>query len=312
MTDQANEDVPDVARWRREVDPLLPASPSSPRQPGCGADLGAGATCRHVTGDPGTLDLTWGAARRFHLVTAVAGPDIGTRLDALLTRWRDHLATEPDTDDPDTAAVVNWPSRDVAGVPALLRHGLVPATVIAARPAGRRAAAGPGDVGPPGLTVRRAEPADLTELVRLGMHTIRYDAHFGMVTERPGTADALRRETAAQLAEPEPWAWIAERGGAAVGMLTAERPEAATWIASVVAASPAAYLGLAGVEPGKRGGGVGAALAARMHQDADAAGVAVTLLHHAQVNPLSGPFWSTQGYRPLWTAWQARPASSLR
>ena len=38
--------------------------------------------------------------------------------------------------------------------------------------------------------------------------------------------------------------------------------------------------------------------------------MAVTLLHYEQVNPLSGPFWHQQGYRPLWTTWEARPASS--
>ena len=44
----------------------------------------------------------------------------------------------------------------------------------------------------------------------------------------------------------------------------------------------------------------------------DAAGVAVTLLHHSQVNPLSAPFWYRMGYRPLWTSWEARPATALR
>ena len=49
-----------------------------------------------------------------------------------------------------------------------------------------------------------------------------------------------------------------------------------------------------------------------LHQAADESGVAVTLLHYEQVNPLSGPFWHQQGYRPLWTSWEARPASTLR
>ena len=44
----------------------------------------------------------------------------------------------------------------------------------------------------------------------------------------------------------------------------------------------------------------------------DAQGVAVTLLHYAQVNPVSVPFWSRMGYRPLWTAWDIRPAAALR
>ncbi len=30
------------------------------------------------------------------------------------------------------------------------------------------------------------------------------------------------------------------------------------------------------------------------------------------VNPLAVPFWGRQGYRPLWTTWEARPARMLR
>ena len=37
-----------------------------------------------------------------------------------------------------------------------------------------------------------------------------------------------------------------------------------------------------------------------------------TLPHYAQLNPLSAPFWSRMGYRPLWTGWEVRPAGSLR
>ena len=44
----------------------------------------------------------------------------------------------------------------------------------------------------------------------------------------------------------------------------------------------------------------------------DASGVDTTLLHFAQLNPLSAPFWSRMGYRPLWTGWEVRPAASLR
>jgi GNAT superfamily N-acetyltransferase len=72
-----------------------------------------------------------------------------------------------------------------------------------------------------------------------------------------------------------------------------------------------AYVELMVVLPGQRGRGVGAALAAEFHRAADEAGIAVTLLHHEQLNPLSGPFWSQQGYRPLWTSWEARPARVL-
>jgi len=76
--------------------------------------------------------------------------------------------------------------------------------------------------------------------------------------------------------------------------------------------SPAAYLQTMFVDHAERGTGIGAALARSLHAQLDAAGVAVTLLHHSQVNPLSGPFWYRMGYRPLWTSWEARPASALR
>jgi GNAT superfamily N-acetyltransferase len=66
------------------------------------------------------------------------------------------------------------------------------------------------------------------------------------------------------------------------------------------------------VLPGRRGAGVGAALVARAHAEMAAAGVALALLHYEQANPLSTPFWARQGYRPLWTSWEARPASAIR
>jgi GNAT superfamily N-acetyltransferase len=76
--------------------------------------------------------------------------------------------------------------------------------------------------------------------------------------------------------------------------------------------SPAAYLQTMFIQPEDRGTGVGFALVRALHARLDAAGVGVTLLHHSQVNPLSGPFWNRMGYRPLWTSWEARPARALR
>jgi|GEM_PF-461775 GNAT superfamily N-acetyltransferase len=349
-----------AARRRQAIDPLLP-EPGDQRS-GCGARLivaGAGrepaatGTCEHHQGSAESLDLTWGAARRFQLTVRLAGPDAVTALDQLLSLWRDHLDGVPGADGEDAAAIVTWPSRDIDGAATLLRHGLAPLAVIAARATGRhpagpadaapggaeaaagagqaagradRAAAGAGQDSPdagtgtgtgtgtaqPDLRIRRAGPADIDAVVRLGLEVIRFDAHFGSVTERPGTADALRREAAGLLAVPGTWIWLAERDDAAIGMLCAERPESAAWIAPMVRGAPVAYLLLMGVTPGHRGSGVGAAMVARLHREIEAAGVAVTLLHYAQINPLSAPFWSQQGYRPLWTAYEARPARIFR
>lgn len=66
------------------------------------------------------------------------------------------------------------------------------------------------------------------------------------------------------------------------------------------------------VRPDERGGGIGAALVRHVHGELDARGIDLTLLHYAQVNPLSAPFWHRMGYRPLWSTWEARAAAALR
>jgi GNAT superfamily N-acetyltransferase len=329
MSATAEESSQNVAalvarRWQR-FDSLLPAPAAMPAT-GFGhvlvADAGgeqvALGRCNHRAPGPESLDLTWGAARRFELAVQIGGLDVATSLDLLLSRWREHLDSEPDTDEWDSAAVVTWPSRDIAGVKTLLARGFAPLAVIAARPTrygSFSAAARPSDETvqtPSDVCIRRARPADVDELVRLGLEVIRFDAEVSAVIERPGTAAALRRELAELAAGPESWVWVAERGGSAIGMLAAERPETARWIAPMVSAAPVAYLLLMGVTAPQRGAGVGAAMLARLHNEIEACGVAVTLLHYAQVNPLSAPFWSQQGYRPLWTVWEAGPARAFR
>jgi GNAT superfamily N-acetyltransferase len=114
------------------------------------------------------------------------------------------------------------------------------------------------------------------------------------------------------LEDREPWAWLAERDGDPVGLLVAERPEVAGWIAPRTCRSPVAYVLALFVAPAERGAGVGSALTGHLHRVAAAAGVSVILLQYEQVNPLAAPFWGQQGYRPLWTTWEARPARMLR
>jgi len=309
-----------AGRWRR-IDPLLPDP--APAHAGCGASLivpaapgraAAAGWCRHREVAPGDeAGLAWGAAAQFWLAAHVAGdpgePGTGAALDELLAAWRGHLASEPAAADQDSQAAVRWPSRDIGGVRALLRHGLQPLTVIAARIAARALADVPA---PADLTIRPAGPGDVAAVTDLAVEVIRFDQHFGSVRLCPHAEEAEWRAARENLARPQPWTWLAERDGQAVGLVVAEPPDRAGWIASATSASPAAYLATMSVRPGHRGSGVGSALVALLHRELDAAGVAVTLLHHGMLNPLSAPFWNRMGYRPLWTNWEIRPARALR
>jgi GNAT superfamily N-acetyltransferase len=306
-------------RWQA-VDPLLPDPATLPN--GCGAPLvvngengrtaGLGV-CVHHHVPAGSLNQTWGAAERFVLVPRLAGHDVAVPAGLLLSHWRDHLAGVAASRGADTSVSVVWPSHDITGVSALLRHGLQPLTVIAARvlppalpphPAAPRVAYG--------VTIRAAGPADEEQVFDLELRLIRFDMNFGGPVWRSDTQSRVREEVRSSLSRGLNWTWLAERGGRAVGLLVAQPPQAAGWIAGMTVRSPAAYLQTMFVDQRERGTGIGSSLVRHLHARLDETGVAVTLLHHSQVNPLSGPFWNRMGYRPLWTSWEARPAGALR
>ena len=309
-----------VARRWQAIDPLLPDPSALPT--GCGAPLvvngdngrlaGLGV-CVHHHIPPDSLNQTWGAADRFTLVPRLAGHDVSAPADVLLAQWRDHLAGVGAARGLDSSATVVWPSQDITGVQALLRHGLQPLTVIAARlrpqvPNGPRFE----PRGAYGVTIRSAGPADEEQVLDLELRLIRYDMHFGGPVWRPATPRLVRDEIRASLARRATWTWLAERAGRAVGLLVAQPPQETGWIAGMTSASPAAYLQTMFVDYAERGTGIGSALVRHLHAQLDAAAVGVTLLHHSQVNPLSAPFWYRMGYRPLWTSWEARPVGALR
>lgn len=309
-------------RWHG-LDRLLPERADLPE--GCTAPLVASGpngrpaglgVCRHEHVQAGTLGQTWGTAARFSLVPRLREPDTSAALDDLLGQWRDHLAGLPEAAVQDSAAVVSWPARDVSGVNALLRHGMQALTVIAVRPAGRvpagRAPADSVTTRPASLVIREAGPGDLDAVTGFEMGVIRYDAQFGAAIIRPATEALVRAETRAALAARPAWAWLAERDGRPVGLVHVQPPEQSGWIAGLTRPGVTVYLQTMFVRPGERGGGVGEALVRHAHGVLDARGVQTTMLHYAQVNPLSAPFWSRMGYRPLWTGWEVRPAASLR
>jgi GNAT superfamily N-acetyltransferase len=313
-------------RWHG-LDRLLPEPGDLPE--GCMAPLvAAGANarpaglgvCHHQQIPADTLNQTWGSAGRFSLTLRLRGPDTSAALDELLGQWRDHLAGLPEAAAADTAAMVTWPARDVSGVNALLRRGMQALTVIAVRtaePAETVVSAGPADVPDgnavsAGLVIREAGPPDLDTVTEFEMGVIRFDAQFGAAIIRPATEALVRAETQAALTARPAWAWLAERDGRPVGLVHVQSPEHSGWIAGMTRPGVTAYLQTMFVRPGERGGGVGAALVRHAQGVLGARGVQTTLLHYAQMNPLSAPFWNRMGYRPLWTGWEVRPAASLR
>jgi GNAT superfamily N-acetyltransferase len=306
-----------VSRRWQALDRLLPDPAALPA--GCGAPLAVNGDngrlaglgiCVHQHIPAESLNQTWGAADRFTLVPRLAGQDVAAPADALLSQWRDHLAGIGAARGPDTSASVVWPSQDITGIRALLRHGLQPVTVIAARV--RPSGPPPAPRGAYGVTIRAAGPADEEQVTDLELRLIRYDMHFGGPVWRAATARLVRAEIRASLARPATWTWLAERAGRAVGLIVAQPPQDAGRITGMTSLAPAAYLQTMFVDQQERGTGIGAALVRHVHAMLDSAGIAVTLLHHSQVNPLSAPFWYRMGYRPLWTSWEARPASALR
>jgi GNAT superfamily N-acetyltransferase len=299
-----------TTRWR-SLDPLLPPAWTAELADtvlSAGASTGFARRVRLAPDDP---SLLWGAADRHQLRALAVGPDLAAGLDGVLTAWRRWIAGQPDAPAADSAASIHWPSRDTRAVPALHRHGLSPFTVVAARRAGTRPACSPPS--PRAVrTVRRAAPGDLDAMAGLDLSLLRYEADLGTAYLRDRAGEWIRDATAQVLAGTRPWAWVAEEGGSVLGLVAVAPPQASGWMEPFTRTRPVAYLSTLFVDPAARGAGLGGALVEAAHRDLDAAGVAVTLLHYAQASPVSGPFWHRQGYRPLWTTWQARPAAALR
>ena len=313
VVDDLNEAV---ASYWRAIDPTLPAPGHLPA--GCGASLVVPGTngrpagtglCRHLHIADDVLDQVLGTKTRLDLTPRLR---TSAALDELLGRWCDHLATLPEANGEDAAAMINWPSRDISGVNALLKHGMQPLVVIAVRPARRTILAGDAPRTSPGVLIREASPGDLDAAAELEMGVIRYDAHFGTAIIRPATEALVREDIRKVLIEWPGWVWVAERDGRLVGLVHVQPPPSSDWIAVMTRPGPTAYLQAMFVRQDERGCGLGAALVKRAHDELDARGISTTLLHYSQLNPLSVPFWSRMGYRPLWTGFQARPAVALR
>jgi ribosomal protein S18 acetylase RimI-like enzyme len=293
------------------ADPLLPIPPDLRSEAGVelltsssGDSAGVGLTSLAEVADTGRA--AWQARVEHRLDVRLAGPDPDSALGELLTHWDEYLRNITEPGDADVAAVIRRPSRDSAGSAELLRHGFAPVVGVAVRPAERMAAAGPAMT--PGVCLRAAEDSDLATAVRLQLELQAYDAQFGLANVQENAEALITDEFRELLAASEPSVWIAELYGRPLGMVRVQLPPQADWARPYVRAERVGYLTSLAVAGEARSSGVGTALAWHAHQVFDEAGADVVLLHHALANPRSTPFWYAQGYRPLWTYWQRRPA----
>jgi GNAT superfamily N-acetyltransferase len=306
---EAVSDVQDEhSRRLGQLDPLLPESVPLARTGPADVELevpGGSGLARVLRADPATLDGTWNPAERHVLTARIGADDPAAAMDALLSAWSATVRAGAGAGRPaESAAVLTWPSRDVAVIPALLAHGLSPRVVTAIRLAGRDCPAGAA-----GVAVRRTTGADLDTVVALELDLVRWNQTLGQMTERPNTGELIR---AKYTAETRPWSWLAEVDGAPVGLLSVLDPAHAPWVSGMSSAGSAVYLSDLMVLPDRRGAGAGTALVQHVHRELDRAGFNAVHLSYLGMNPLSAPFWHRCGYRPLRTNWEVRPASHLR
>jgi len=294
------------------LDPGLPEAPAPP--PGDIVLVGsAGGDAAGVVNEyswpAGSGPLLWSAAHVTELYP-VLGTSGAAGAAALVSAWRARFSSH--TRDPDSAAVVSWPSRDVAATRVFLDRGLVPLAVLAVRPV-VPVAPPPED---PALRVRAAGPDDLDECLRLALAELAYSSQVGGSVLRPEAAEVKRTTMRDRLGRGEP-TWVAERDGVVVGVLECGHTEATpgSWLGGLLPPGPWGYVNCASVAADARGTGVGRAMVAAampVLQHPRPKPVRGTYLYYNPPNPLSSVFWPRVGYRPLWTLWETRPASAVR
>lgn len=299
-----------TARFAR-LDRALPAAVEPPEGDVVTAALPdgsqvAGVLVRSVIA-PDSPAALWSALDSWELYPLLGGDaPISAALPALLARWRRMLDLSPPG--PDSACTITWPSRDAEAGRALLDHGFVPLTAVAVRQSGMASAPGKGPV-----RVRRARPADVDTAVELALAELAYSTLVGGTVARPSAARVKRDSVAAHI-EGGDLVLLAELDGVTVGLAECwtNNAEPGSWAETRLRPGRWGYVNCLSVLPDARGAGVGRALMAQAHHELHRAGANATFLYYSVANPLSSVFWARQGYRPLWTLWEARPAGTLR
>jgi GNAT superfamily N-acetyltransferase len=262
----------------------------------------------HSVFEPGTATTLWSALElwELHPLLGEAGE---AGMEALLREWRVLLDRRPAGQD--SACLLTWPSRDVAAARPLLAHGFVPLTNLAVRPVrtGTPVRHAPGA----GLRVRLATPADLDVVLALELAELAYSAQVGAAVVRQDAEPVKRAALTRHLDQGDP-VWLAERDGVPVGLAHCRLMDVSDGSVIGTRLRPGrwGYVNCVSVRDDARGAGVGRELMAVAHGELHRRGASGTFLYYNPPNPLASVFWARQGYRPLWTSWELRPASALR
>jgi hypothetical protein len=288
------------------LDPLLPEAPEPPQGEPLEAATADGspvaAVLHHYRFSSDAPDLLWSAAEVWQLFPVIG--DTGTAgMDAMLRTWRSRLDRESPA--ADSACMVNWPSHDAEAIRAFLDHGLLPISTLAVRTAPPEPGSPPAD-----LTIRQAGPADLDAVLDLTMHAFDYTGLVGGA--RRTVPEALLTPELRRALDTDGPVWLAERGGQAAGVAECERIDAFPDSPASELLPPGRWGYLNTVVTRPRGAGTGRALMSAVHTGFHAEGMRGTYLYYNPPSPLASVFWHRQGYRPLWTMWEVRPAAALR
>ncbi|MBP2324503.1 GNAT superfamily N-acetyltransferase [Kibdelosporangium banguiense] len=291
--------------WFARLDPMLPAAVRPPDGDVITAALPDGSRAAGVVVAsrlaPDAMPTLWSALEVWEL-----HPMLGEHgMAELMAQWQ--VMMDRRAPGPDSSCLVTWPSRDVRAARVLLDHGLVPLSTLAIRTGGRTTPS------PGRLTIRRARLRDLDVVFPLAMAELEYSAMVGGTVLRPGALKVKREALARHLDQNDP-VWLAESDGIAVALAECwfSDSEAGSWSETRVRHGLWGYINSFSVAPPLRGTGIGRELIAHVHRELGAAGTVGTFLYFNPPNPLSTVFWARQGYRPLWTIWEVRPASALR
>ncbi|EHR62287.1 GNAT family N-acetyltransferase [Saccharomonospora cyanea] len=299
MTDPTDL-VADQTQRHASIDPLLPVATA----PVPGRTLVAALP--DGTRITGTLEVRTARGTQVWELTPFVGRHGGEAMEAVLRALRAQLDRTPPP--AESVCTLTWPSRDAECTRPLLAHGLLPVLAL-----GLRTRSSPPTVpGTASVAVRRAGPRDVGSVERLAR------AHAALCSaSTPATACCAEDDPLADVLNSPGRVWVAEgglpAGGPIVGMVQVDEvPPGAPEFADLLPAGRWGRLAQLSVHPEERGHGVGRALADTAHDALARAGLERSTTWYSPLDPVAPVFWHRQGYRPLWTVWQCRPASALR